>query len=47
MRCCECGCELRGAAYTLPWEDGDNDYGYWTCPSCGEETIDFSTVDDD
>lgn len=47
MECCNCGCELRESSYTLPWEDGDNEYGYWTCNNCGAETLDLSSADDD
>ena len=32
--CINCGRDLRNAPYTAPWEDGDNEEGYWTCPSC-------------
>ncbi len=45
-RTCEfCGMPLDGAEYIMPWEDGDNYYGYWICPFCGKETEDDS--DDD
>lgn len=44
--CIECGFDLSGSGYTLPGEDGDNPYGYWTCRSCGAENIDLSTDDD-
>lgn len=30
--CINCGRDLRNAPYTAPWEDGDNEEGYWTCP---------------
>lgn len=29
--CINCGRDLRNAPYTAPWEDGDNEEGYWTC----------------
>lgn len=45
--CINCGESLSHAPYTMPWEDGDNEEGYWTCPCCGAENIDWSTSDDD
>lgn len=45
--CISCGASLRSAPYTQPWEDGDNEEGYWTCPSCGAENIDWASADDD
>lgn len=38
--CINCGRDLRNAPYTAPWEDGDNEEGYWTCPSCHIQNID-------
>ncbi|MBQ7109393.1 MAG: hypothetical protein IJN99_03425 [Clostridia bacterium] len=35
--CAECGCSLSGAEYVAPWEDDDNEYGYYICPNCGYE----------
>lgn len=37
---------LEGSDYTMSWEAGDNDLGYWTCRHCGEEVSDYSTEDD-
>ena len=37
MRCPYCGADLSGADLTLPWEDGDNESAYVTCPDCGAE----------
>lgn len=45
--CENCGASLERASYTMPWEDDDNAYGYYTCPRCGHENIDYSTCDDD
>ena len=47
MECCNCGCSLANAPYTMPWEDGDNEYGYWTCKNCGEKNTDWASGDDD
>lgn len=32
--CINCGYSLQGGSYTLPWEDGNNEYGYVICPHC-------------
>ena len=45
--CINCGKDLRNAPYTLPWEDGDNEEGYWICPRCHTKNIDWSSSDDD
>ena len=45
--CINCGRDLRNAPYTAPWEDGDNEEGYWTCPSCHTKNIDWASADDD
>ena len=45
--CYNCGASLANAYYTDPWEDGDNEYGYWTCPQCGAINEDWNSVDDD
>ena len=39
------GCSLKNASYTMSWEDGDNEYGYWTCPNYGENNTDWSSGD--
>ena len=44
--CISCGWELDGSDYTLPWEDGDNECGYWTCRHCGCINEDYSNCDD-
>ena len=45
--CRNCGNSLEGGYYTDPWEDGDNEYGYWICPYCGAINEDWNSVDDD
>lgn len=45
--CPSCGQSLEGGDYTAPWEDGDNSYGYVTCPHCGYDVILDSDDDDD
>lgn len=45
--CRNCGASLAGAYYTDPWEDGDNECGYWTCPRCGAINNDWDSADDD
>lgn len=45
--CEHCGTSLKNAEYVLPWEDEDNEAGYWICRQCHKKTIDWSTVDDD
>jgi len=37
--CVSCGNSLASGDYAMPWEDGDNEYGYVTCPSCGYKNI--------
>lgn len=32
--------------YTSPWEDDDNEYGYWNCPCCNAINIDWDSGDD-
>ena len=44
--CEHCGMPLNGASYTLPWEDDDNPYGYYTCPYCGHQNVDYTDDDD-
>lgn len=39
MDCLNCQQSLEGAVLTLPWEDGDNEYAYVTCPYCRYENI--------
>ena len=46
QECPHCGMEFDSAAYTLPWEDGDNEYGYWECPYCHIEVTDWNSGDD-
>lgn len=38
--CINCGRDLRNEPYIALWEDGDNEEGYWTCPSCHTKNID-------
>lgn len=45
--CRTCGAPLYEGFYTAPWEDDDNEYGYWTCRRCHAINIDWSTSDDD
>ncbi len=47
MDCVCCGRSLAGGVLTLPWEDGDNEYAYVTCPHCGEENIQDGYGEDD
>ena len=44
--CINCGRDLCNAPYTAPWEDGDNEEGHWTCPSCHTQNIDWASADD-
>lgn len=45
--CCRtCGASLDDAFYTMPWEDDDNEYGYWTCRKCHAKNIDWDSGDD-
>ena len=45
--CCRtCGIPLAGSDYTLPWEDDDNDLGYWKCDNCGAINYDWNSGDD-
>lgn len=45
--CCRtCGTPLYEGSYTAPWEDGDNEYGYWTCRKCHAHNIDWDSGDD-
>lgn len=44
--CPNCDMPLDGADYTMPWEDGDNQCGYWICRHCGAKVEDWSTDDD-
>ena len=39
MMCINCQKSLQGGVLTLPWEDGDNEYAYVTCPYCRYENI--------
>lgn len=32
--CEKCGWDLEGSDYTMPWEDDDNEYGYYICRHC-------------
>lgn len=43
--CTVCGWPLAGSTYVQPWEDGDNENGYFICSHCKGITFDFS--DDD
>jgi len=37
-RCVSCDTPMKhGGEFTAAWEDGDNEYAYVTCPSCGYE----------
>lgn len=45
--CENCGQSLEGSDYTLPWEDGDNSAGYWTCRHCGAINWDWASDEDD
>ncbi len=45
--CAYCGASLKGGTLTLPWEDGDNDTAYVTCPNCGEENYVYGFGEDD
>ena len=48
MDVCECcGRPLAGGVLTLPWEDGDNEYAYVTCPHCGAENTQYGYGEDD
>lgn len=44
--CYNCGSPLAGGFYTDPWEDGDNEYGYWNCPCCNAINVDWDSGDD-
>ena len=45
--CCRtCGASLDDAFYTMPWEDDDNEYGYWTCRRCHARNYDWDSGDD-
>lgn len=45
--CCRtCGASLDDAFYTMPWEDDDNEYGYWTCRRCHAKNYDWDSGDD-
>lgn len=46
-KCPRCGTPLYYGFYTVPWEDGDNEYGYWTCSHCGKIIYDWASGDDD
>lgn len=47
MQDCEnCGCGLDGSIYVIPWEDDDNEYGYWICSHCHHKNIDWDSGDD-
>ncbi len=46
-KCPRCGTPLHYGFYTSPWEDGDNEYGYWTCSRCGKIVYDWASGDDD
>ncbi len=37
----------RGGVLTLPWEDGDNEYAYVTCPHCGAENTQYGFGEED
>lgn len=45
--CIACGWPLEGGDLTLPWEDGDNEYVYITCPHCGTENTVYGYGEDD
>ena len=48
MDVCECcGRSLAEGVITLPWEDGDNEYAYVTCPHCGAENTQYGFGEDD
>lgn len=45
--CCRtCGASLDDAFYTMPWEDDDNECGYWTCRRCHAKNYDWDSGDD-
>lgn len=44
--CYNCGAKLSNGLYTDPWEDGSNEYGYWTCLCCGAINEDYNSADD-
>lgn len=45
--CCRtCGASLDDAFYTMPWEDDDDEYGYWTCRRCHARNYDWDSGDD-
>lgn len=47
MICLCCGQSIDNAELTLPWEDGDNEDAYVTCPNCGFEMIQYGYGEDD
>lgn len=44
--CENCGWDLDNAEYVQPWEDDDNEYGYYICSKCHKNTTDYSSGDD-
>lgn len=47
MKECEaCGEPLDYSTYVAPWEDGDNEYGYWVCKRCKHKTTDWDSGDE-
>ena len=45
--CENCGRPLTRGVLTLPWEDGDNDHAYVSCPYCGWKNIQYGYGEDD
>lgn len=43
--CENCGWELSGGEYVMPWEDDDNPDGYIICPHCHHKNYDYSNDD--
>ena len=45
--CCRtCGAPLDDAFYPMPWENDDNECGYWTCRRCHAKNYDWDSGDD-
>lgn len=45
--CIRCQQSLAGGFLTLPWQDGDNENAYITCPHCGYDNIVYGYGEDD
>ena len=46
QECENCGHCLDDSIYFAPWEDDDNEYGFWICSSCRHKNIDWASGDD-